>query len=96
MVLVQLGHVKVDDAFARFTEEELIRAYYYFSEKTIKLTRESQEKNNMGFLNVVFIVDLDGMTLFSHMSKKGLDFFKVSLNLYIKIGFIRRIIFQWL
>lgn len=77
MVLVQLGHVKVDDAFARYKEEDIIRAYYYFSEKTIKMTRENQEKNKMEFLNVVFIVDLNGMTLFSHMSKRGLDFFQV-------------------
>lgn len=42
------------------------------------MVRAAQKEKGVDYLNCVFIVDLDGMTLFSHMTKRALDFFRSS------------------
>lgn len=64
------------DVHRRFTEDELLQSFHYHFELQKKITYENLDKKGYEYLDGVTLLDMEGMTLFSHMHPPAMKLFE--------------------
>lgn len=76
LTIVQTGQMDLPDVHKRFTDEELLLSFHYHFEMQKKITYENLDKKGYEYLDGVTLLDMEGMTLFSHTYPPAMKFFE--------------------